>query len=88
MISLLFCVLSAILVGANASAGETVKGQITKMIRTRYDNLTGYSGSEEMLRVTFQDGSSIVNCLKDYSPKAHTVSGTNVDITNRKRVTR
>jgi len=75
-------------IGANASAGETVKGQITKMIRTRYDNLTGYSGSEEMLRVTFQDGSSIVNCLKDYSPKAHTVSGTNVDITNRKRVTR
>lgn len=75
-------------IGANASAGETVKGQITKMIRTRYDNLTGYSGSEEMLRVTFQDGSSVVNCLKDYSPKAHTVSGVLVDITNRKRVTR
>ena len=74
-------------IGANASGTETFKGQIAKIVRTLYDNVTGFVNPEEVLRVTFQNGSSITECLKDYSPKGHTVSGILVDITNRKRVT-
>lgn len=74
-------------IGANASAGETFKGQISKVVRTLYDNLTGLVEASENLRVTFQSGYNITECLKDYSPKGHTVSGVNMDITNRKRVT-
>ena len=49
-------------------------------------SVTG-GGAEEVLRLTFQDGTNIANTLKDYSPMNHTITGVNVDITNRKRVT-
>ena len=79
----------------------SMSGQISHIQIIRFENisqstfnsaLTGLQyptdgGTEEVLRLTFQNGSSITECLKDYSPKGHTVSGVNVDITNRKRVT-
>jgi len=81
---------------------DAFAGQLSYIQVIRFENISQSSfnsaitglqyptggGAEEVLRLTFQDGSSIVNCLKDYSPKGHTVSGTNVDITNRKRVIR
>jgi len=86
----------------NDSVVGLLQGQISHLQIIRFENISQSTfnsaikglqyptggGAEEVLRLTFQDGSSIVNCLKDYSPKAHTVSGVLVDITNRKRVTR
>lgn len=76
-----------------------LQGQVAYVQVIRFENiaqstfnsaLTGLQyptggGSEEVLRLTFSDGTSIVNALKDYSAKNHTVTGVNVDITNRKR---
>lgn len=86
---------------AKSSTSQYLTGQISHIQIIRFENisqstfnsaLTGLQyptggGAEEVLRLTFQNGSSITECLKDYSPKGHTVSGVNVDITNRKRVT-
>lgn len=88
-------------VGLNGAGLEGFAGQISHLQIIRFENIsqstfnsaiTGLQyptggGAEEVLRLTFQSGVSITECLKDYSPKAHTVSGVNVDITNRKRVT-
>ena len=78
-----------------------IKGQISHNQIIRFENISQSTfnsaikglqyptggGAEEVLRLTFQNGSSITECLKDYSPKGHTVSGILVDITNRKKVT-
>lgn len=79
---------------------QHILGQISHLQIIRFENisqstfnseLTGLQyptggGSEEVLRLTFQSGVNITECLKDYSPKNHTVSGVNIDISNRKRV--
>ena len=92
---------SALYIGAAPGPGSIYSGQISHIQIIRFENISQSTfnsaikglqyptggGAEEVLRLTFQDGSSILNCLKDYSPKGHTVSGILVDITNRKRVT-
>ena len=91
----------AIAIGARFDGADKWNSLISHIQIIRFENisqstfnsaLTGLQfptggGAEEVLRVTFQNGSSITECLKDYSPKGHTVSGILVDITNRKRVT-
>ena len=92
---------AAMTIGARNGAVDFHNGQISHIQIIRFENISQSTfnsaikglqyptggGAEEVLRLTFQDGSSILNCLKDYSPKGHTVSGVNMDITNRKRVT-
>lgn len=92
----------ALVIGTWSTGGtESFNGLISHIQIWRFENisqstfnsaLTGLQyptggGAEEVLRLTFQSGYNITECLKDYSPKAHTVSGIFVDITNRKRVT-
>lgn len=90
----------ALTISANGSVA--LAGQISHLQIIRFENIslssfnsaiTGLQyptggGAEEVLRLTFQDGTSFANTLKDYSPKNHSLSnpGTTMDLTNRKRV--
>ena len=92
---------NAFVIGAYDGITANFQGLISHLQIIRFENisqstfnsaLTGLQyptggGAEEVLRLTFQSGVSITECLKDYSPKGHTVSGILVDITNRKKVT-
>ncbi|MCA0387604.1 MAG: hypothetical protein LCH52_03830 [Bacteroidetes bacterium] len=87
-------------IAANTSAGEKFTGQISLLQIIRFENISQSTfnnsivgvqypvggGTEEILRLTFQDGTSILNCLRDYSPKSQTVTAVNIDISNRKKV--
>ncbi len=93
---------SALTVGARNGVTDFHNGQISHLQIWRFENiaqstfnsaLTGLQyptggGAEEVLRLTFSDGTSFANCVKDYSPKNHSLSnpGSTMDLNNRKRV--
>jgi hypothetical protein len=90
-----------LIIGSYWNGGtDSFAGQISHIQIIRFENIsqstfnsaiTGLQyptggGAEEVLRLTFSDGSTINNTLKDYSAVNHTITGVNIDSTNRKRV--
>ena len=89
---------AVLMIGAlEAGAAYHWQGQISHIQIIRFENisqstfnsaLTGLQyptggGAEEVLRLTFQDGSSNANMVKDYSPKGHILSMVNINLDNR-----
>lgn len=93
---------TAITIGGIGNSSSAFNGQISYIQIIRFENISQSTfngnikglqyptggGAEEVLRLTFSDGTSFANAVKDYSPKNHSISnpGSTMDLSNRKRV--